>query len=145
MAALAEAAKAGHKSLICPGIWLQPAGSIVGTVASGCYAGHEETTGNPSMKPSISVAMHGDQIREILERFRMRNPKIFGSAARGDDTEDSDLDILVEVPPGATFYDLARAELELESVLGCKVEVLTRDSLALDVVEEAEADLAPIP
>ena len=97
------------------------------------------------MKPSISVAKHGDQVREILARFRMRNAKLFGSAARGDDTEGSDLDILVEVPTGATFYDLARAELELEAVLGCKVEVLTKDSLAPDIAENAEADLAPIP
>jgi predicted nucleotidyltransferase len=97
------------------------------------------------MRPSISVAKHGDQVRKILEGFRMRNPQLFGSVARGDDTENSDLDILVEVPPGTTFYDLARAELELEAVLGCKVEVLTKDSLAPDIAEKAEADLAPIP
>jgi uncharacterized protein len=101
--------------------------------------------GRLSMRPSISVAKHGDQVREILERFRMRNARLFGSAARGDDGDDSDLDILVEAPPGATFYDLARAELELEAVLGCKVEVLTRHSLAPDIAEDAEADFAPIP
>ncbi len=75
----------------------------------------------------------------------MGNPKVFGSAARGDDTEGSDLDILVEAPPGTTFYDLARVELELEGVLGCKVEVLTRDSLSPDIAKNVEADLAPIP
>lgn len=97
------------------------------------------------MRPSISVAKHSGQVRKILERFRMANPQLFGSAARGDDTEESDLDILVQAPPDATFYDLARAELELEAVLGCKVEVLTRESLAPDIAEKAEADLAPIP
>jgi uncharacterized protein len=56
----------------------------------------------------------------------MRNARVFGSAARGDDTEESDLDILVESSPGTTLYDLARVELELETLLGCKVEVLTR-------------------
>ncbi|WP_414642350.1 nucleotidyltransferase family protein [Bradyrhizobium sp.] len=74
----------------------------------------------------------------------MREPKVFGSVARGDDTEKSDLDILVEAPPGTTFYDLARIELELEEVLGCKVEVLTKSSLAPDVMENVEADLAPV-
>jgi predicted nucleotidyltransferase len=73
----------------------------------------------------------------------MDNPRIFGSTARGDDAEGSDLDILIEAPPGTTLYDLAR--VELESVLGCKVEVLTRGFLAPDVAESVETDLAPIP
>jgi uncharacterized protein len=97
------------------------------------------------MRPSVSIARHRDQVREILERYRMGNPRIFGSTARGDDTDGSDLDILIEAPPGTTLYDLAQVELELESVLGCKVEVLTKGFLAPDVAESAEADLAPIP
>jgi len=75
----------------------------------------------------------------------MRNPRIFGSVARGVDIEGSDLDILVEVSPGTTFYDLARAELELEEILGCRVEVLTKGSLAPDIADNLEADLAPLP
>jgi predicted nucleotidyltransferase len=97
------------------------------------------------MKPSVSMARHGSQVRTILDRFRMRNPRIFGSVARGADVDGSDLDILVEAPAGATFYDLARAELELEEVLGCRVEVLTRASLAPDIADNVEADLAPLP
>jgi uncharacterized protein len=93
------------------------------------------------MKPSLSMARYGSQVRQILDRFRMRNPRVFGSVARGADIEGSDLDILVEAPPGATLYDLAQAELELEQVLGCKVEVLTRASLAPDIAENVEADL----
>jgi predicted nucleotidyltransferase len=97
------------------------------------------------MKPSISLKMHRDQVREVLERFRVGNPRIFGSAARGEDTEQSDLDILVDAPPGTSLYDLASVEIELESVLGCKVEILTKGFLAPDVAERAEADLLPIP
>jgi predicted nucleotidyltransferase len=97
------------------------------------------------MKPSVSIARHGNQVRQILDRFRMHNPRVFGSVARGTDTESSDLDILVEAPPGTTLYDLARAELELEEVLGCRVEVLTRASLAPDVADNVEADLTSIP
>ena len=97
------------------------------------------------MKPSVSIARHGSQVRQILDRFRMRNPRVFGSVARGLDVEGSDLDLLVEAPPGTTFYDLARAELELEQILGCKVEVLTRASLAPDIAENVEADLIRIP
>ena len=75
----------------------------------------------------------------------MANPRIFGSAARGEDIDGSDLDILVEAPPGATLYDLAQVEIELESVLGCKVEVLTKGFLAPDVAENVRPDLTPLP
>jgi predicted nucleotidyltransferase len=97
------------------------------------------------MRPSISIAEHRDQVREILKRAGLRNAKLFGSTARGEDTEDSDLDLLVEAPAGATLYDLARVELELEELLGCKVEIVTQGFLAADVAKNVEADLMPIP
>jgi predicted nucleotidyltransferase len=43
------------------------------------------------------------------------------------------------------MHDLADIEIELEAILGCKVEVLTKGFLAPDVAEWAEADLLPIP
>jgi hypothetical protein len=97
------------------------------------------------MRPSASIAENRDRVREILERFRMGNPRIFGSAARGEDADGSDLDILVEAPPETTLYDLAQVELELESVLGCKVEVATKGFLAPDVAENVKPDLIPLP
>jgi uncharacterized protein len=97
------------------------------------------------MKPSAAIAEHSHRVREILTRFRMVNPRIFGSTARGEDAEGSDLDILVEAPPGTTLYDLAQVELELEAVLDCKVDVLTVGFLAPDVAEDVERELAPLP
>ncbi len=97
------------------------------------------------MRPSVSIVRHREQVRAILAGFRMSNARLFGSAARGDDTEASDLDVLVDVPPGTTLYDLAQAELELEGVLGCRVEVVTNGFLASDVAENVEADLVPLP
>jgi predicted nucleotidyltransferase len=88
--------------------------------------------------------MHIDQVRGILDRAGMRNPRLFGSTARGEDREDSDLDILVEVPPGTSLFDLADVEIALEKLLGCKVEVLTKGFLAPDVAERAETDMVPI-
>jgi predicted nucleotidyltransferase len=116
--------------------------SLVLRKQSADIAGYKLDT---TMKPSILLEKHRDQVREILQRFRMENPRIFGSAARGEDTEQSDLDILVDVPPGTSLYDLAGVEIELEALLGCKVEVLTKGFLAPDVAEQAEAGLVPIP
>ena len=77
------------------------------------------------MKPSLALERHRERVRQLLMEFRMRSPRIFGSTARGEDTERSDLDILVDAPPDASLYDLARLEIELENILGCRVEVLT--------------------
>jgi predicted nucleotidyltransferase len=96
------------------------------------------------MKPSLSLKMHLNEVRRILERRGMRNPSLFGSTARGEDTGRSDVDILVEAPPGTSLFDLADTELELEKLLDCKVEVMTRGFLAPDVAERVEADLIPL-
>jgi predicted nucleotidyltransferase len=97
------------------------------------------------MKPSIALQAHREEVREVLERFRMREPRIFGSTSRSEDTDNSDLDILVDAPTGASLYDLAPVEMELEAILGCKVEVLTKGFMAPDVLDRAETDLILMP
>src|SRR3954449_6278292 len=96
------------------------------------------------MRPSISLKNNRSGVREVLQRFGMTNPRVFGSAARGEDTDNSDLDILIDAPPGTSLYDLAAVEVELETILGCKVEVLTKGFLAPDVARRAEIDHLPI-
>jgi predicted nucleotidyltransferase len=64
------------------------------------------------MRPSISLENNRSQVREVLQRFGMTNPRVFGSAARGEDTDKSDLDILVDAPPGTSLYDLAAEWLD---------------------------------
>jgi uncharacterized protein len=98
-----------------------------------------------AMRPSLALSEHADQVRQVLARFGLSNPRIFGSAARSEDTEDSDLDVLVDPSPDTTLYDLAGAETELEVLLGCKVEVVTKGFLAPDIAERAEADALPVP
>lgn len=97
------------------------------------------------MRPSIALSQHAAQVREVLGRLGMANPRVFGSTARGEDTEGSDLDLLVDAAPGASLYDLAKAETELEAILGCKVEVMTKGFLAPDIAERADLDALPVP
>jgi predicted nucleotidyltransferase len=97
------------------------------------------------MKPSMALKRHRERVHEVLAGFRMRNPRIFGSTARGEDTDISDLDILIDAPPDASLYDLMQVEMELEAILGCKVEVLTEGFMAPDILDRAEADLTLIP
>ncbi|MDD1717425.1 MAG: nucleotidyltransferase domain-containing protein [Methanoregulaceae archaeon] len=59
----------------------------------------------------------------------MRNPRVFGSVLHGEDSSDSDLDLLVDPLPGATLLDLGAVQFELEELLGVSVDVLTPGDL----------------
>lgn len=80
-------------------------------------------------KPSIAIRQHHEAIRLIVERHRARNPRIFGSVLHGEDTEASDLDLLVDPTEDATLFDLGAIQVELSELLGVPVDVLTPGSL----------------
>ncbi|OCW58809.1 nucleotidyltransferase family protein [Hoeflea olei] len=77
------------------------------------------------MRPSDALKRHRDEAKAIIARYPLENPRIFGSAARQDDTERSDLDILVRRTGEITYFDLAALERELGALLGVKVDVRT--------------------
>ena len=89
------------------------------------------------MRPSRALQANAEQVAAILARFDVTNARIFGSVARGEDDEASDLDILVEPGDDATLFDLARLEREISTVLGCKVDVTTPGGLSADAAESA--------
>jgi uncharacterized protein len=96
------------------------------------------------VKPSAALSANKSRVMEIISRFDVSNPRIFGSVARGEDDEASDIDILVDPGEGITFYDLARLERELQTVLGCKVDVTTPKGLSSKVTENVAPDLKPL-
>ena len=96
------------------------------------------------MRPSALVRQRIGQVREAISHYPVRNPRLFGSSARGDDRQDSDIDILVDPMPQTTFYDLAELEIELEQILGCKVDVRTPGELAPEVAARVAPDLRPM-
>ncbi|MDQ3061074.1 MAG: nucleotidyltransferase family protein [Pseudomonadota bacterium] len=81
------------------------------------------------MLPSIALQTHRDAIRSIALSHHVTNVRVFGSVVHGDDTEDSDLDILVEPTPETTLMDIARIQLELAQLLEVTVDVLTPNAL----------------
>ncbi len=70
-----------------------------------------------------------DEILRLAARYGARNVRAFGSVARGDADEDSDLDLLVELDPGRSLLDLGGLQFELEALLGCRVDVVTERGL----------------
>lgn len=81
------------------------------------------------MRPSQALEMNRDRIREVALRNRVTNVRVFGSVLRGEDLEESDLDILVEPTSETTYFDLGAIQYELSEMLGIRVDVLTPDSL----------------
>jgi predicted nucleotidyltransferase len=69
------------------------------------------------------------RILPILKRYGIRRASVFGSFARGEEREDSDIDILVEFEEGKSLLDLVGLKMDLEEALGRKVDVLTYKSL----------------
>lgn len=95
------------------------------------------------MRPSLALNAHRDAIREIALRHRVTNVRVFGSVLHGDDTEDSDLDLLVEPTAETTLMDIARIQVEVAKLLNIAVDVLTPralpDKFRAQVMQEAEA------
>ncbi len=77
------------------------------------------------MRPSTVLDLNRNAIREVVGRFRTANPRIFGSVLHRIDQDGSDLDLLVDALPGATLFDLGGLQVELESLLGIHVDLLT--------------------
>ena len=80
---------------------------------------------------------------ELVQRFGVQRPAVFGSYARGEQREDSDVDVLVEVEPsiGLRFVDLAD---EIEARLGVHAEVVSRRAIRPRNWEAIERDLIDV-
>ena len=81
------------------------------------------------MRPSLALETHREAIRAIALSHRVTNVRVFGSVVHGDDTEESDLDLLVEPTKDTTMMDIGAIRYELNQLLGISVDVLTPRAL----------------
>jgi predicted nucleotidyltransferase len=79
----------------------------------------------PPMRPSEALTLHRAALRQLLNRYGFRQPRVFGSVLTRTDTEESDLDVLVEPVRGTTLFTLAGLEDEARQLTGVRVSVLT--------------------
>lgn len=70
-----------------------------------------------------------EEILEIAARHGAYNVRVFGSVARGEADEDSDVDFLVNMEQGRSLFDLGGLLMDLQDLLGCKVDVATEKGL----------------
>jgi hypothetical protein len=65
----------------------------------------------------------------MVQAHRANNARVFGSVLHGRDTEDSDLDILIDPTPETTLFDISAIRMKLRQILGVRVDVLTSNGL----------------
>jgi predicted nucleotidyltransferase len=75
-------------------------------------------------------------ILALAAKHGARNVRVFGSVARGDADEQSDIDFLVQMEPGRSLLDLGGLQYDLEQLLGCRVDVVTEQGLKARLREE---------
>jgi predicted nucleotidyltransferase len=96
------------------------------------------------MKPSVSLERQRRAVRQVALRYKTVNPRVFGSIVHGNDEDGSDLDLLVDPLPGTTLFDLGGLQVELETMLGVPVDVLTPGDLPLKFRSQVLAEARPI-
>ena len=85
-----------------------------------------------------------DEILRICRKYGARNVRVFGSVARGDADEQSDVDFLVELEPGRTLFDLGGLQYDLEQLLECRVDVVTERGLKPRIRERVLQETVPL-
>jgi predicted nucleotidyltransferase len=80
--------------------------------------------------PAFEASGRREDINRIAAAHGAKNVRIFGSVPRGDSTDASDLDLLVDMSEGRSLFDLIAFGDELEETLGLEVDVVTERSLS---------------
>jgi uncharacterized protein len=83
-------------------------------------------------------------IQSAAKAHGARDVRVFGSVARGEDHDASDIDFLVVLDPGRTLLDLARLEIRLEELLGRSVDVMTENALQETVRSAVLREALPV-
>ena len=109
-------------------------------------------------QPEVSrlLRFHGrTELARTLERKRraflavtaaagVRNVRVFGSFARGKDTEESDIDLLADIPAGLTLFGLSQLESDVSQIVGVNVDVVRAAGLRPNIRDKALTEAVPL-
>ncbi|MCJ8344240.1 nucleotidyltransferase family protein [bacterium] len=86
-----------------------------------------------------------ETVLSVLKKYPVKHAGIIGSYARGDQTEDSDLDLFVEFRRGTTLFDIVRIKDEIHDLLNISVDIISKNAKIRDIVLKSMLkDLIPI-
>ncbi len=96
------------------------------------------------MDTRIILQARREDILSLASRHGARNVRVFGSVARGDTRPDSDVDILVDMEPGRSLFDLGGLLYDLQTLLGVDVDVVTEKGLRPRIRERVMREAVPL-
>jgi predicted nucleotidyltransferase len=103
-----------------------------------------ESCENACMRPSEALAAGRDRVLQIAAARGARNLRVFGSVLRHLDREGSDLDLLVDLPPGTSLLRIVALQQDIEDALGVKVDLCTERELHPALKERILAEARPL-
>lgn len=115
-------------------------GAPVGRRVGCAYHGGEET----ATTLDVLVKEKRERILRLCAKHGARSVRVFGSVARGQADQQSDVDFLVELEPGRTLLDLGGLQQELEILLGCRVDVVTVRGLKSRIRDRVLREAIPV-
>lgn len=95
------------------------------------------------VRPSVLLRARRDDVLAAVARVGAKDPRVFGSVARGEDSPGSDIDLLVTFPPEADIVTLLSLEEELADLLTVPVDVVSAGSSGR-VLDRARAEAVPL-
>ena len=93
---------------------------------------------------STSGLIDEKQLKDLLRKHGVVKASVFGSFARGDAKQDSDLDLLVTYRPGTSLFDTIDLQNELERALGRKVDLVSEKYLSKRLAKRINQDVKPL-
>ena len=97
-----------------------------------------------SMKTEMNLKKNREEILRIASRYGAYNVRIFGSVARGEADDQSDVDILVDIESGRSLLDLGGLLMDLEACLKQKVDVVTEKGLRGRIRDQVLSEAIPL-
>jgi uncharacterized protein len=95
------------------------------------------------MKSSLLKA-HRDSIKKSAQKHGATSVRLFGSFARGEETADSDIDLLVEMEPNRSLFDIIAIKLDIEDLTGRTVDVVTIRGVSPYLAEKISKEAIPL-
>ena len=96
------------------------------------------------MSPNEQLALKRESIMHLADLHGARNVRVFGSVARGDATNESDVDFLVDMDEGRSLLDLVGLWQDLQDLLGRKVDVITDGGISPYLRAKILAEAVPL-
>lgn len=81
------------------------------------------------MSAMVEVKLKRQQIFDLASRHKIKNVKVFGSVARGEEGPNSDIDFLVDCAEDCSLFDLIALKDDLQQILNRKIDLVTPDSI----------------